>query len=425
MSKSSKSHSSERNLSEWLDYLEQLHSSEIDMGLKRIGQVANILSIDLSFAQVVTVAGTNGKGTTCAFIENALLAKNKSVAVYSSPHISQFNERLRINQLNVNDQQLITAFEKIEQARDGISLTYYEYTTLAALLIAMEVKPDVVILEVGLGGRLDATNIIDADIAVVTTVDLDHQAYLGNDRETIGFEKAGIMRSGQLVVIGDPNPPQSVLTHALNLDTHCLQRNKDFFIEHCDNKWSWHDHQQQFESLPPAHIPLDNIATGLMVLSLLLKPLAINFFNEDVMSLIENTRVAGRTERFVDGCDVILDVGHNPLAARYLVQILSQCHYNKVLGVVGMLADKDISNTLAPFNGHIDTWYLANIVSQRGATAEQLQLNLQQDSTETFCFDNVVDAYKMANHQSKVNDLILVFGSFYTVAEVRQLLVER
>jgi dihydrofolate synthase/folylpolyglutamate synthase len=162
-----------------------------------------------------------------------------------------------------------------------------------------------------------------------------------------------------------------------------------------------------------------------MVLSLLLNPLAIKFFNEDVISLIENTRVAGRTERFVDGCDVILDVGHNPLAARYLVQILSQCHYNKILGVVGMLADKDISNTLAPFNGHIDTWYLANIVSQRGATAEQLQLNLQQDSTKTFCFDNVVDAYKMANHQSKVNDLILVFGSFYTVAEVRQLLVER
>ena len=425
MTQNIKNHCKERNLAEWLCYLEQLHTSEIDMGLTRIGQVAQTLSIDLSFAQVITVAGTNGKGTTCAFIENALLAKHKTVAVYSSPHISQFNERLRINNSNVNDQLLITAFEKIEHARNGISLTYYEFTTLAALLIVMEVKPDVVILEVGLGGRLDATNIIDADIAVITTIDLDHQAYLGNDRESIGFEKAGIMRSGQVVVIGDPESPQSVLNHAISLDTRCSKRDKDFFIEQHDNKWSWHDHHQRFEALPPAHIPLDNIATGLMVLSLLLKPLAINFLNEDIVSIIESTRVAGRTERFIDGCDVILDVGHNPLAARYLVKVLSQCHYNRVLAVVGMLVDKDISNTLAPFNGHIDTWYLANLGSQRGATAKQLQSNLQQGSTQTFCFDNVVDAYKMAHHQSKVNDLILVFGSFYTVAEVRQLLVER
>ena len=418
------SHSALRNLAEWLSFLEQIHHSEIELGLGRIGRVAQNLSIDLSFAKVITVAGTNGKGTTCAFIENTLVSQQKSVAVYSSPHISQFNERLRINKSNVNDQAFISAFEKIASCRGDISLTYYEFTTLAALLVIMQVKPEVVILEVGLGGRLDATNIIDADIAVITTVDLDHQAYLGNDRDSIGFEKAGIMRRGQAVVIGDPNPPQSVLRHAEQLKTQTKTRNSDFFIEQENQQWSFCFGHTQYHGLPEAQIPKDNIATGLVVLSLLADSLTMNLSREDIFNVIENTRVAGRTERFVDKCEVILDVGHNPLAARYLTKILSQANYDSVYAVVGMLVDKDITNTLGPFDGIIDQWYLADLATPRGATAKQLQVNLPNSAAPTFCFDNVVDAYKMANHQSKSNDLILVFGSFYTVAEVRQLLVE-
>jgi len=415
------SHSSERNLDEWLYYLENLHSSEIDMGLTRIGIVTKALAIDLSFAQVITVAGTNGKGTTCAFIENALLTKNKSVAVYSSPHIEHFNERLRLNKMNIGDQPLIDAFERIEQARAEISLTYYEYTTLAALLIIMVIKPDVVILEVGLGGRLDATNIIDADIAVVTTVDLDHQAYLGNDRETIGFEKAGIMRPGQMVVIGDPQPPKSVLAHAESLNTDSYIRNTTFFIDNSENPWSWASTLGQFSGLPSTHIPKDNVATGLMVLLLLSARLSIEFTATEIVEIIDETRVAGRTEKFVDGCDVMLDVGHNPLAARYLAQTIKKMGYDKVYAVVGMLADKDISSTLGELTEVIDGWYLASLQVARGANAKKLKLSLPESVGEVFCFDNIIDAYKMANHQSDINGLVLVFGSFYTVAEIRNL----
>lgn len=422
-----KSHSNERDLGEWLYYLENLHTSEIDMGLTRIGIVAKTLGVDLSFAQVITVAGTNGKGTTCAFIENALLAKNKTVAVYSSPHIKDFNERLRFNKTNVDDQPLIIAFEKIEQARADISLTYYEFTTLAALLIIMDVKPEVVILEVGLGGRLDATNIIDADIAVITTVDLDHQAFLGNDRESIGFEKAGIMRAEQTVVIGDPEPPKSVLHHAQSLNVYAHIRNDTYSIANepvqQGDCWSWQSALEQFTSLPRPHIPKDNVATGLMILQLLSARLSVEFHQADVINVINETRVAGRTEKFIDGCDVMLDVGHNPLAARYLAQTIAQMNYDKVIAVAGMLADKDISSTLNELTCVVDTWHVADLHVPRGAKAEQLQKSIADSTNEIFCFDNVIDAYKMASHQSDNNSLVLVFGSFYTVAEVRSFLI--
>ena len=216
MSEICKSHSPRDNLAQWLCYLETIHNTEIDLGLSRISQVAQRLAIDFSFAKVITVAGTNGKGTTCAFLENALLAEHNSVAVYSSPHIESFNERLRINKVDVKDKPLIEAFELIEEVRNEISLTYYEFTTLAAFIILMNQRPQFIILEVGLGGRLDATNMIDADIAVITTIDLDHQAFFGDTRELIGFEKAGIMRSQRLAVLGDTNPPRSIIKYAVN-----------------------------------------------------------------------------------------------------------------------------------------------------------------------------------------------------------------
>lgn len=230
MNNHSQSHLTKRTLEQWLFYLENLHNKEIDLGLTRIGTVAKRLDINFAFAKVVTVAGTNGKGTTCAFIENAMLAEGKSVAVYSSPHIDKFNERLRVNKKDIDDQSLVVAFEKIEQARQDTSLTYYEYTTLAAFLVLMQQRPEIIILEVGLGGRLDATNIIDADIAVITAVDLDHQAFLGDTREKIGFEKAGIMRPNKLAVIGDTEPPKSVLEHGVNIGAKLKVREQDFFV---------------------------------------------------------------------------------------------------------------------------------------------------------------------------------------------------
>jgi len=452
-----KSHSkASKSLSEWLCYLETIHNKEIDLGLTRINQVAQRLAISFSFARVITVAGTNGKGTTCAFLENALLKeryneKLLTVAVYSSPHIECFNERLRINKTDVTDHAFITAFEKIEQARGDISLSYYEFTTLAAFLILMTIKPDVIILEVGLGGRLDATNIIDADIAVITSIDIDHQVFLGDNRESIGFEKAGIMRANQDIIIGDINTPKSVLNHANKVNDMLIDeahqqamakikvRDQHFSIEESNvsvNSANWHWYSKNnshnksnnvkgefhLHNLINPNIPRDNVATALMVL----KQLGVELNTSKVNALIEKTKVAGRTELFLGDCDVLLDVGHNPHAGRYLAKKLSelklQNNYQRIIAVVAMLADKDINNTLAPLANSIDEWYVAPLTASKSASAQLMANTLKNFTNSINCFDNVTQAFKIASQNAEATDLILVFGSFFTVAEIRRLL---
>ncbi len=447
-----------KSLNEWLCYLETIHETEIDLGLSRIRIVAQRLAIDLSFATVITVAGTNGKGTTCAFLENALCREHKhkdaahsqlNVAVYSSPHIECFNERLRINHCDVDDIAFIKAFEQIELARDDISLSYYEFTTLAAFVVLMASKPEIIILEVGLGGRLDATNIIDADVAVITSVDIDHQAFLGNDRETIGFEKAGIMRAEQDIIVGDFTPPKSVLKHASDINqalepekisqalAKIKVRGKDFTIVdaiNADNTlgfWQWQYRDQvkgeqqtfQIKQLIPTSIPRDNVATALMVL----KQLGVALTSEKVNRLIQQTKVAGRTEMFKFACDVMLDVGHNPHAGRYLANQLSllktQHGYTNVIAVCAMLADKDIKNTLSALSQRVDYWYIAPLAVPRSATTEYTSEILGKFTQAINCFDNITQAFKIASEDAKPTDLILVFGSFFTVAEIRKLLI--
>ncbi len=420
-----KSHLQVKNLSQWLCYLETIHTVEIDLGLERIKQVAKRLAIDLSFAQVITVAGTNGKGTTCAFLENALLGEQKNVAVYSSPHIEKFNERLRFNKVDIDDQSLILAFEQIESIRAEISLTYYEYTTLAAFLVLMAQQPDVIILEVGLGGRLDATNLIDANIMVLTTIDIDHQRFLGNDRETIGFEKAGIMRANSPVILGDHNPPTSVLSYAQLIGAKVLVRKQHFDASLNNNCWCWHDHQNKFSNLILPYIPLDNVATALMVLT----ELGIELNSVKINAWLKATKVAGRMELFAgqqggDQCDVILDVGHNPQAARFLAQQLQSGHYQKVSAVFAIMADKDILQVLEPLAAIVDNWYIGNLAIARAATTAQITDCLVQLNQHYHCFDNVTQAYKMACSETKEKELLLVFGSFFTVAEIRALLVK-
>jgi len=433
MPSNNKSHFARKSLAQWLSYLETIHLTEIDLGLNRISQVAKRLNIDFSFAQVITVAGTNGKGTTCAFIENALLAHDKTVAVYSSPHIEQFNERLRINKIDIDDESLIVAFEQIEQQRGDVSLTYYEYTTLAAFLVLMVRKPAVIILEVGLGGRLDATNLIDADIAVITTIDLDHQAFLGDNRESIGFEKAGIMRAHRRVVIGDTNCPHSILEHAKALKAVVSLRDQDFFIEDQlaasekaeHSLWTWKYGEQQISGLHRPFIPQDNVATALTVLSLL-KGFSFSLNTQSLNAIISATKVAGRTELVSNenlNSPVLLDVGHNPQAARYLVEYLKGQQYDKLYAVTGMLKDKDIAKTFQPLFELVDSWYLGGLSVPRGASAKELAEKLPLQTDTVNCFDNITEAFRMANKNSTASDLILVFGSFFTVAEVRRLLL--
>jgi dihydrofolate synthase/folylpolyglutamate synthase len=453
-----------KNLNEWLCYLETLHNVEIDLGLTRIGQIAKKLNINFDFARVITVAGTNGKGTTCAFLENALLEEtideqSLTVAVYSSPHIERFNERLRIDKVDVDDQAFITAFEQIEKIRAEISLSYYEFTTLAAFIILMKVKPKIIILEVGLGGRLDATNIIDADIGVITTIDLDHQAFLGNDREAIGFEKAGIFRANQHIIIGDTNTPDSVIkyTEAVNTSVNKVItkeaksnikiREQDFTLLEQpkvknEDLWKWQHTDQNginvngitvenkslcLTNLVNTHIPKDNVATALMVLH----QLGVTLTTKKVNALINKTKVMGRTELFINNeiatCNVMLDVGHNPHAGRYLAKkvakLKQQNKYQRIIAVVAMLADKDIKNTLQPFQEIIDDWYIAKLTVPRAASVELMAAELTNWAKSVNYFDNVTQAFKIASKNVKPNDLILVFGSFYTVTEIRRLLV--
>lgn len=424
MTNNAKSHSTSKTLIEWLSYLENIHSIEIDLGLKRISQVAQRLNIAFKQSTVITVAGTNGKGTTCAFLENALIAQHQSVAVYSSPHIERFNERLRINRKDIHDEPLISAFEEIEQARGDISLSYYEYTTLAAFIILMGEQPDVVILEVGLGGRLDATNIIDADIAVITTVDLDHQAFLGNTRELIGFEKAGIMRANKLAVIGDIDAPASLVSHAKDIATDAQYRGEDFtVVELNDEQWQWQDKSIRFDNLTMPHIPLDNVATALSVLSLLKNKLNLSLSESFINETIANTKVAGRNELFVDECDILLDVGHNPQAARYLASQLAKKEYTEIHAVIGMLSDKDIENTVKPLIPIVTHWYLGSLNVPRGCESKLLSQSMGEITAKVNCFDNVSQAFRMAKLNAQSSDLVLVFGSFYTVSEIRRLVV--
>ncbi|WP_371377382.1 bifunctional tetrahydrofolate synthase/dihydrofolate synthase [Thalassotalea aquiviva] len=406
-----------QTVTQWLDYLESIHATEIDMGLARISKVAKRIGIDLSASQVITVAGTNGKGTTCAFIENALLAEGKSVAVYSSPHINVFNERLRINQELVQDPPLIAAFETIEQARKEISLTYYEYTTLAALIIIQAVKPDVVILEVGLGGRLDATNIIDSDIAVITSIDLDHQAFLGNDRTSIGLEKAGIIRANKPVVIGEPNLPEKVLQHCQEFGALVCLRERDFSIrEDTNSQWCWRYGAVALSALTHPFIPRDNVATALAVLA----HTGIELSAHKVNQWIVKTQVEGRTEVIKQSPLVVLDVGHNPHAARYLNDFVKRQNKAKVLAVCGMLVDKDIKSVLREMLDCIDHWYVGSLPTPRGASSTVMAQTLADLGKSCNHFDNISEAYKIALEHANNNDMILVFGSFFTVAEVKK-----
>ena len=411
------SHSKLTSLNEWLFYLESIHSKEIDMGLERISMVAKRLAISLDKSKVVTVAGTNGKGTTCAFIEHALLSQSHSVAVYSSPHIKDFNERLRINAQLIDDQSLITAFNQIELARAEISLTYYEYTTLAALMICQQLQPDFVILEVGLGGRLDATNIIDSDVSVITSIDLDHQAFLGNDRSSIGKEKAGIVRANKPVIIGEPAMPTDVLDFCRQKKAITVVREQDFFITNNDSpNWSWSYQQQSLSNLPQPFIPQDNVATALTTLTVL----GIALEHNAVSQWILNTKVEGRTEIVSEQPLVVLDVAHNPHAARYLAKFVQRQNKQQVFAVTAMLADKDIKSTLQTMLTCVDHWYVGSLDVPRGANHEIMTNALKDLGKDSNSFDNITDAYRMAVDNANNNDMILVFGSFFTVAKIKQ-----
>lgn len=408
------------DLKAWLCYLEKLHPTTIDLSLERVKTVAQRLDLLQPAPYIFTVAGTNGKGTTCRTLEMMLLAAKLKVGVYSSPHLIRFTERVRINNQESTEQETVNAFVEIENVRGDISLTYFEYATLAALYQFKQAKLDVVILEVGLGGRLDATNIVDADIAIITTIDIDHVEYLGHTRESIGQEKAGIFKSKSIAIVGEQNVPTSIPLVAKSVNCPIFSVNHDWFYHQIDNvKWSFQSSTVHYENLPITNnIPLANAATAVAALSY--SPLKITQ-DEIAKGLIQSSLV-GRFQTIQQNPLVIVDVAHNPHAATYLVKQLDKLKAQRsTMGniriVIGMLKDKDIQGALSILKG--DVWYCASLYGERGCQAEVLKGYLKDKGERIiFTFDDVLTAYQKAMQEAKEDDIIIVCGSFHTVADV-------
>lgn len=407
------------SIEQWLNYLGEIHPTNIELGLERVLTVFKRLNINFKTKTVITVAGTNGKGTTCAMIEQALLMQGQSVGVFSSPHLVDYRERVRIQGDMLSQLAHCHAFYQIEKARKEISLTYFEFGTLQALWLMAQADCDYVLLEVGLGGRLDAVNIIDPDIAVITSIDLDHQEWLGNTRDAIATEKAGIFRPHIAVVIGEPEPPESLIYKAKENEVVADWQGQAFQFELNSRFFSWRNSAYCFADLPKPLIPAQNASTALQVLSVLKFDLSHTF----VEKLFKQTCLQGRRQIVQYKPTVMLDVAHNPHATRLLASEIQQQHYHKVFAVVGMLGDKDMENSLKPMLNCITQWNCASLAVPRGAKANQL-VSVLSAANLVLEFNSVHEAYSAAQAQAQDQDLIVVFGSFYTVAEVLLLLKE-
>ncbi|MFM2640194.1 bifunctional tetrahydrofolate synthase/dihydrofolate synthase [Vibrio chagasii] len=401
------------SLEMWLDYLSNIHTSAIDLGLDRVQAVASKANLTKPAKHVITVAGTNGKGSTCALMEAILLDAGYSVGVYSSPHLIRYNERVRINGQDLSDEKMVQSFDFIEKERGEISLSFFEYGTLAALRAFQTEAVDVVLLEVGLGGRLDATNIVDHDVSVITSLAVDHVDWLGDDINVIGFEKAGIYRSGKPAICGQPKPPATVAAHADDIKAEFYQVGIQYTYAVDGDTWNWHSGAFQLESLPIPTLPLPNAATALMALG----TSELDISDVNVVNGLKNAQLPGRMQQISDQPVIVLDVAHNPHSAEYFAQQVTKKYAGKNLHVVvAMLHDKDIPATLevlAPIATH---WYPASLQGPRAATAAELCHSLPQGVEQ---HTNPVAAFEAALASAKgEDDVVLVVGSFHTVGEV-------
>ena len=405
------------NLDQWLTYLLAIHPSEIDMGLTRVAEVAKRLDVLSLASKVITVAGTNGKGTSCAMLESILRKAGFSVGVYSSPHLLRYNERVRINQQDASDASLIEAFCAIEAARADISLTFFEYATLAGLYLFKAAKVDVAILEVGLGGRLDATNIIDSNAVILTSIDLDHQEYLGDTRELVGREKAGVFRQHCVAVVGEPDLPQSVKDYAeyMHTDLYRVGYEFDYFLSGADSTtWCFSSSKQTFNDLPVPRLPLANAASVVALVSQVWP----NISQQCIADGLLTAQLAGRLEQVSEQPLVLLDVAHNPHAARYLAKQLQAYQGRRIVALCGMLKDKDIKAVLAELAPQISQWNLVGLDNPRGASSNLLYQALPDDVSRSHAVEYLDIASAWHGIQSTISkdDVVIVFGSFYTVA---------
>ncbi|HEY3486637.1 MAG TPA: bifunctional tetrahydrofolate synthase/dihydrofolate synthase [Gammaproteobacteria bacterium] len=407
---------------QWLQWQETLHPVTIDLGLDRVSRVyAQMGSVPLA-PVVVIVSGTNGKGSCVALLEQIALYAGYSTGAYTSPHILSYNERVRINGKAVSDADFIAAFAAVDAARGTESLTYFEFGTLAAFHIFTQRKRDFVVLEVGMGGRLDATNIIDADAALITSIGLDHVQWLGHTRDEIAREKAGVLRSGRPAVCGDPQPPAILLEIARNQQTELRCIDRDFSYQLGQGSWDWKGPDAQFHGLPLPRMQgaaqLRNAASVLMLLSQLAPRLPVG--RAAIEQGLQACMLPGRQQIVAQNPQILIDVAHNAEAIAELVLRLEQEPRRRTCAVFSMLRDKPVAEAVRQLKPHIDAWYLAPVPTDRTLSAAELARIV---ATETGigsprCFDSVTAAFDAARHDARTEERILVIGSFWTAAEV-------
>lgn len=405
-------------LSEWMTFIGTLHSKEMDLGLERIKTVAQRLNVLSSETPLIVVGGTNGKGSVTAGLESIYKAQGYQTGTFTSPILFKQNEQVRINNIMASDEDFCSAFAQVELARQTIALTPFEFCTLAALFIFKKYPLDVVILEVGLGGRLDAVNIMEPDVSVVTSIGLDHMNWLGNTREHIGFEKAGIFRSGKPAVCGDFDPPVSLLKTAAAKQSDLYCQGRDFhFKETSPTAWSWRNEKIHYENLPKNTLALQNMSTVLMTIALLDSRLAVN--RSAIEKGLQNVYLPARIEIFEDDITEIFDVSHNPAAIEFLNAALKKLPCSgKTRAVFSMLEDKDILSSIHAIKNRIDIFYTAPLQTKRAAPHALLKTSFQEAAVEHVNFyENIKNAYEAAKNEAKTGDRIIVFGSFHTVAE--------
>ncbi len=414
-------------LDQWLQRLELLHPNEIDLGLQRITAVAERMGLLPLAPPVITVAGTNGKGSTVAVLEAVLTQMDCVTGSCTSPHLLRFNERIRVGGNDVDDLEIIQAFEQIEQARDEISLTYFEFTTLAALVIFRKRKVDVVILEVGLGGRLDAVNMVDASMAIITSIDLDHQDWLGDTREQIAVEKAGILRAGQPVVVAEREPPDSLRERVESLACDAYYSGEQYRVEQRGGSWQATlcrpgGGSRAIAELPCTALLPDNIAAALQALLLM----GWEFSDRQLQRALAGLQLRGRRElQSLAGREYLLDVAHNPASINKLLEYIDSTPCNKrTITLFSAMADKDYAQMIEACAGHFDAWFTADQpANPRAAKGADIAASLRAQGIEAISVSkNIRQAFRRAQSVMAEGDRLVVFGSFYTVADVLPLL---
>ena len=409
-----------KTLPEWLAWQETLHPKLIDLGLHRVAHVLKALELDKPGYPILTIGGTNGKGSSVAFAESMLRAAGHKVGAYISPHILRYNERVRVDGVEASDQEFCAAFARIDAVRGDLEVTYFEFGTLAAIDIFAQRGVSVAVLEVGLGGRLDAVNALDPDAALVASIGLDHQEWLGDTRESIGREKAGIFRSGRPAVCGDRQPPASLLDYATSIGAELQVLGRDFEHSRQGETWSWRGPQGRFESLPapalPGNIQYDNAAT---VIAALQASPRLRVPEAAIRQGLTAARIEARFQRVAGPVETVFDVSHNPAAAAVLADNLRSFPVTgRTFGIMGMFRDKAVEEVATALAPCLDRWYLAGLEGPRGQDAAALagRVRRRVAQAELREFPTVAAAYAAASADARPGDRLVVFGSFQTVA---------